>query len=271
MLTRLIALLVVLAGTCYPATTQIQDTLTTPTGALASGIITITNPAMTTAESVTLVRATTVVRIRDGLLDVSLEANDTATPAGTSYTVRYDMVDGTRWTEFWIVPTPPAAACASAPCTVAQVRQASATAAGLSILLSQLSVGACSEGQTLKVISGVLTCAADATGAGGLDCETETALTIATGAITLTNGSACYTVDTEGAASTDDVTQINCSTGTRFRLRAVNSARTVQVVHDGAAISIGETFIMDNSADVFGGRCSAANTVLEENRASNGN
>lgn len=60
-----------------------------------------------------------------------------------------------------------------------------------------------------------------------------TALTIATGAITLTNNSSSYVIDTEGAASTDDLDTISGGqNGQIIILKAANAARNVVIKHN---------------------------------------
>ena len=60
-----------------------------------------------------------------------------------------------------------------------------------------------------------------------------TALTIATGAITLTNNSSSYVIDTEGAAATDDLDTISGGQdGQVIILNSANAARNVVVKHN---------------------------------------
>jgi hypothetical protein len=61
---------------------------------------------------------------------------------------------------------------------------------------------------------------------------TSTALTISAGVITLTNNSSSYTLDTEGAASSDDLDTINGGQdGQVIFLRSANNARNVVLKH----------------------------------------
>ena len=60
----------------------------------------------------------------------------------------------------------------------------------------------------------------------------ETALTIATGAVTLTNNSSSYVLDTEGAAATDDLDTINGGQeGQIIYLRQSNDARDIRITN----------------------------------------
>lgn len=95
--------------------TLIQDVLyagTVPFG----GRIVIIGPDMTTAAGKTVVRSMMEISTNDGAISVSLEPNDTATPANTFYVVRYFPQRGTNWSEQWIVPT------SETPLKVHQVR-----------------------------------------------------------------------------------------------------------------------------------------------------
>ena len=61
----------------------------------------------------------------------------------------------------------------------------------------------------------------------------DTALTIATGVVTLSNNSSSYVLDTEGAASTDDLVTINGGQdGQIIYIRSSNNARDVVVKHN---------------------------------------
>ena len=62
----------------------------------------------------------------------------------------------------------------------------------------------------------------------------NTALTIATGAVTLTNNSSSYAIDTEGAATTDDLNTINGGQdGQVIVICSTNSARVIRVIESG--------------------------------------
>lgn len=84
--------------------------------------------------------------------------------------------------------------------------------------------------------------------AGG---SAQTTLTIASGALVppLGAGGAWHLVDTEGAASTDDVTAItmtNCHVGRRVRFSAANSGRVVTFVHGSNIVNYdGADFVLD--------------------------
>lgn len=80
------------------------------------GRIVIIGPDMTTAAGKTVVRSRMEISTNDGAISVSLEPNDTATPANTFYVVQYFPQKGTNWSEQWVVPT------SATPLKVHQVR-----------------------------------------------------------------------------------------------------------------------------------------------------
>lgn len=99
-------------------------------------------------------------------------------------------------------------------------------------------------------------------GGSGLSCDSPSTLTISGGAITVA-ASACYLVDTEGAAASDDLTLINCTPGQQFILRSVNSARVVRLVDDNTALQAQSSFFLDNTGDSFMGLCVGSNQIVE--------
>ena len=117
--------------------TTISDTLYLPNGLTYSGLVTIyfagaTNQPAYTAAGRTLTGFAKAVRVTDGTISVDLEANDTITPAGTSYQVRCQPSSGTPWTESWVVPT------SISPVTVGDVRVATAPTPTVLISHSQI-------------------------------------------------------------------------------------------------------------------------------------
>lgn len=97
----IIALLIVAAAW---AQTQIQDTIyagTTP----FQGRIVIIGPDMTTAGGRTVVRSRQEITVKDGVVNLTLEPNDTAIPPNTFYLVQYFPKGGIAWSENWVVRT----------------------------------------------------------------------------------------------------------------------------------------------------------------------
>jgi len=141
---RLILLALTVSCLVDAQATRIRDTLYTPfDGKLFEGTITIQGPSMTTADGRTIVRWTGVLTVVNGYLDIRLEPNDTAQPAGTSYTVIYRPKSGTGWTEYWVVPT------SSEPVKVTSVRVAQPPTPQLTIQPSQIASGDATNGQVL--------------------------------------------------------------------------------------------------------------------------
>lgn len=88
----------------FAAPTRIVDTVKYANSTNASGMIRIEWPAFTV--SGTAVAAGFVqVNIVNGVLDVSLQPTDLATPSGTVYTVRFYLQNSPVATEYWTVPT----------------------------------------------------------------------------------------------------------------------------------------------------------------------
>jgi trimeric autotransporter adhesin len=104
------------SGQTTPATSTIQDVVYRADGTLAAGTLLISWPTFSTptGQSVAAGRKS-VTLTTGGVLSVALVPNTGSTPAGTFYTVVYQIDDGTVKTEFWIV-TP------ASPTTIAAVR-----------------------------------------------------------------------------------------------------------------------------------------------------
>lgn len=100
-----------------------------------------------------------------------------------------------------------------------------------------------------------------------LGLKNATELTVASGSITVTQS--YHTVDTESDAASDDLTAIVGGTAGQFLvLQAANDARTVNVI-DGGTLYLQGDFALDSNKDVLVLVCTAANTWVEVNRASN--
>ena len=99
-----------------PATTTINDFVYRADGSLAGGTLLISWPTFSTGTGQTVAAGKKSVPLGPGgALSVALVPNTGATPAGTYYTVVYQLDDGTVKTEFWVV-TP------TSPTTIAAVR-----------------------------------------------------------------------------------------------------------------------------------------------------
>jgi hypothetical protein len=129
---RLLSILVLLPVWAL-AGTRILDTIKHPDGTLASGKaeISLFTPLITAGnEPIGAGRQT--VTIASGVIDVTLEPNDTATPSGTSYAVRFYLSRGT-YLQYWVVPT------SAAALKIKDVAVSTVPTPALTIALSQLS------------------------------------------------------------------------------------------------------------------------------------
>ncbi len=111
-----------------PALTTISDLVYRADGTTAGGTLLISWPAFSTGDGHAIAAgAKSIVLGTGGTLSAQLVPNAGAMPAGTFYTVVYQLDDGTAKTEYWMVPT-------TSPATLATVR----TTPGLSGQSSQL-------------------------------------------------------------------------------------------------------------------------------------
>jgi hypothetical protein len=114
-----------------PTTTTVSDTVFRADGTPAAGTLLVSWPAFTTANGAAVAAGTNSVTLGSGgALSVALISNAGATPAGTVYTIVYQLTDGTVKTEFWIVPT-------SSPATLAGVRTTLGSGASATSLASK--------------------------------------------------------------------------------------------------------------------------------------
>jgi hypothetical protein len=97
-------------------TTTIADTIYRADGTYAAGSLLISWPEFSTASNLAVPAGRTTVTIgANGAVSFPLSPNAGATPAGTYYTVVYQLNDGTVSTEYWSVP-------ATSEATIASVR-----------------------------------------------------------------------------------------------------------------------------------------------------
>ncbi len=97
-------------------TTTVSDTVFLADGSAASGTLIITWPAFVSANGTAVAAGNTNVTLgTNGALSVALVPNAGATPAGSYYTVIYQLGPGEVKTEYWIVPT-------TSPANLATVR-----------------------------------------------------------------------------------------------------------------------------------------------------
>jgi hypothetical protein len=140
---RLVYVLIALAmtvgtGRCdgSPETTTISDVVYRADGTPAAGTLLISWPSFSTADGKPVAAGTNAVALGSaGTISVQLAPTTSATPAGTFYTVVYQLDDGTVKTEYWSVG-------ATSPTTIAAVRTTLGTATGATQMASQQYVNA---------------------------------------------------------------------------------------------------------------------------------
>jgi hypothetical protein len=119
-----------------PATTTISDIVYRADGTPAGGTLLISWPVFSTATGHAVAAGKKSVTLGTaGTLSVALVPNTDATPAGTFYTVVYQLNDGTVKTEYWVVPT-------TSPTTIAAVRATPGSAGSASPPATQQYVNA---------------------------------------------------------------------------------------------------------------------------------
>lgn len=135
-----------LLAAAQQATVTVTDTLRSFDGSLFSGSVAITlrysGPLSTTTTTVT--SGYKKVSVTGGAFSVQLTPNDSLSPAGTSYSVRFSASNGVAWEEIWVVPSSPATT------TVRAVRASSAPAPTVMISPVQISQGGATTGQLLR-------------------------------------------------------------------------------------------------------------------------
>src|SRR5574341_1462623 len=114
------------------AGTRIQDTVKYADGTLAGGRaeVPLFTPFFTPGNE-PIGASKQTVTIINGVVDITLEPNDTATPSGTSYAVRFYLTRGT-YLQYWVVPT------SAAPLKIKDVAVSTIPTPALTIALSQL-------------------------------------------------------------------------------------------------------------------------------------
>ena len=137
-----------LAAACglYGQAQTITDTLTTPLGGTFNGSITVTlnNPGKAQPlyySTTTLTGASQTFTITSGVVSMSLYANSTIVPAGTSYTARYVPSTGSPYSETWVVPV--------GATTIRQLRSTTVPTPSVMFTLAQIGQGGAATGQFL--------------------------------------------------------------------------------------------------------------------------
>lgn len=116
LLCLLLTIAAILAHAAAPATTTIQDVVYRADGTPAAGTLLISWPTFSTVDGMAVAAGNKSVLLGPGgALSVDLVPNLGASPAGTYYTVVFQLDDGTSKTEYWAVAT-------ISPTTIAAVR-----------------------------------------------------------------------------------------------------------------------------------------------------
>ena len=133
-ITKLISAFVLLCGVAL-AGTRIQDTVKYPDGTLASGRaeVTLFTPFFTPGNE-PIGAGKQTLTITNGAVDITLEPNDTASPSGTSYAVRFFLTRGT-YLQYWVIPT------SATPLKIKDVVITTVPTPALSVALSQFKIG----------------------------------------------------------------------------------------------------------------------------------
>jgi hypothetical protein len=114
-----------------PALTTISDTVYRADGTAAAGTALISWPTFQTAEGNAVAAGTKTATIgAAGAFSTQLVPNVGAAPAGTYYTVVFQLDDGTVRREYWAVPT-------TSPATIAAVRTTPGTGAANGLVSKQ--------------------------------------------------------------------------------------------------------------------------------------
>ena len=136
-----LVLLTLLCASAF-AGVQIAGPVYTPfNSVLFTGTVRISGPRMITVDGRSLVSWQKDFQVTNGVItpDIILEPNDTSTPTGTSYSVRFTpanpSLNGNPWTDVWVIPT------SSTPLSLGTVRVVTLPSPGVMILPSQISGG----------------------------------------------------------------------------------------------------------------------------------
>lgn len=113
--------------------TRVQDVLFNANGTRIQGTASISWKGFTASDGTTLATNAVTVSIVQGVLSVDLVPNENTTPSGTSYQVAYQLNNGRRYVERWVVPE------SASPVTVSQIRVIQPPPTGSAIAPAQVS------------------------------------------------------------------------------------------------------------------------------------
>ena len=113
--------------------TSVRDVLFNANGTRIQGTASISWKGFTASDGTTLATNMITVSIVQGVLSVDLVPNENTTPGGTSYHVAYQLDNGRRYLQRWVVPE------SASPVTVSQIRVTQPPPPGSVIAPSQVS------------------------------------------------------------------------------------------------------------------------------------
>lgn len=159
---RKVFCMLLLAAPGWAALTTVTQSVKAPDGTPASGTVYIRISAACNSGSDYIGDKTLTVKFTNGAFSAHLVPNDTCDPAGTSYSVSWQLTGGKTWPETWVVPT------SVTPVTVDAVRVEVPPVPELKFLLAQLDLGAVDPAKTycLQVPAGTTQAAECSTGGG---------------------------------------------------------------------------------------------------------
>jgi hypothetical protein len=153
--------LLVCTAPAWAALTTVTQTVKGPDGAQASGTVFIRITAACRSGTDYIGDKTVTSQFTNGAFAVRLVPNDRCVPAGTSYSVSWQLIGGKSWNETWVVPT------STGSIGVDAVRMATPPLPTVAIPVAQLDLGSVDPAKTycLKASSGI-TQAAECTPGG---------------------------------------------------------------------------------------------------------
>lgn len=126
----------------WAALTTVTQTVKGPDGTLASGTVFIRITAACRSGADYIGDKTVTNQFKNGAFAVRLVPNDRCVPAGTSYSVSWQLTGGKSWAETWVVPT------STGPVAVDAVRMAAPPLPTTAIPVAQLDLGSVNPGKT---------------------------------------------------------------------------------------------------------------------------